>query len=118
MRQISFFLTTDQVRTKTKTVTRRLGWESLAPGTVLRAIVKGQGLKRGEAVEPICEIRVTDVRRERLDRLIEDPAYGADEAEREGFPGWSGQQFVDFICAKNTGVYPRRELTRIQFEYL
>lgn len=118
MRNISFFLTTDQIRARTKTVTRRIGWESLKPGTLLRAIVKGQGLKAGECIVPICIIRVVSVRREYLDCMIRDPAYGATEAELEGFPGWSGQRFVDFICSKNAGVYPERELTRIEFQYV
>lgn len=118
MRNISFFLTTDQIRARTKTVTRRIGWENLRAGTVLRGIVKGQGLKAGEAVQPLCEIRVVSATREPLARLIDDPAYGAAEAALEGFPGWTGQQFVDFICAKNTGCFPERVLTRIQFEYV
>lgn len=118
MRNISFFMTQAQIRKRIKRVTRRLGWENLMPGTRLRAIVKGQGLKAGESVEVICIIRVVSVRRERLDRMIEDESYGREEARLEGFPGQTGQQFVDFICKGNTGVYPERVITRIEFEYV
>ena len=46
MRNMSFMLTPDQILNRTKTVTRRLGWGGLKPGTIVRAVRKGQGLKR------------------------------------------------------------------------
>ena len=58
MRNISFSMTTEAVRRREKTVTRRLGWWNLKPGTVLQAVEKAQGLKKGEHVKPICLIRV------------------------------------------------------------
>lgn len=48
MRNISFALTTEQIRNQTKTVTRRVGWANLKPGTLLQPIEKGQGLKKGD----------------------------------------------------------------------
>jgi hypothetical protein len=59
-RNISFALTTDQVRSRTKTVTRRLGWKDLKPGTLLQPVVKAQGIPKGGKVEKIGGlIRVT-----------------------------------------------------------
>lgn len=36
-RNMSFSMTTEAVRNRTKTVTRRLGWEFLKPGDILWA---------------------------------------------------------------------------------
>ena len=38
MRRMSFALTTDQILSQTKTVTRRFGWEKLKPGDVLQPV--------------------------------------------------------------------------------
>jgi hypothetical protein len=43
MRSMSFALTTDQVRARTKTVTRRLGWTFLKAGDRIRAVVRCHG---------------------------------------------------------------------------
>ena len=50
MRNISFSMTTEQVRRREKTVTRRLGWSDLKPGTILQAVEKAQGLDRKSVV--------------------------------------------------------------------
>jgi hypothetical protein len=114
---MSFMLTTEQIRNRTKTVTRRLGWKNLKPGTVLNACVKCQGLKKGEKVQKICQIRVTDVRQEELACMSMVPKYGNLEATREGFPKMSGRGFVEMFC-KHMGVHPTVQVTRIQFEYI
>ena len=54
MRNMSFYHTTEQIRNRSKTVTRRLGWAFLKPGDRVRAIVKGRGLKKGQKVEPLA----------------------------------------------------------------
>ena len=69
---ISFSLTTQQVRDRTKFVTRRNGWKNARIGQVLDACVKCMGLKKGEKIEKICQIRLTGVRQERLDRLLHE----------------------------------------------
>lgn len=66
MRQMSFSLTTPQVLARTKTVTRRIGWWYLRRGQILRAIEKGQGLKKGEKVRLLGFIRILSTRTERL----------------------------------------------------
>lgn len=59
-RNISFALTTDQIRDRTKTVTRRKGWKFLKAGDTLNACVKCMGLRPGEQIERLAIIRVVD----------------------------------------------------------
>lgn len=110
-RNISFALTTDQIRNRTKTVTRRLGWKNLKAGDVLNACVKCMGLKKGEKPERLGQIRVVDVRREPL-----DGPYSMRESIREGF-AFSWPEFVAMFC-EHMGGDPSQEVTRIEFEYL
>lgn len=123
MRNISFALTTDQIRTGTKTVTRRMGWLNLTPGTLLQPVKKGMGLKPGEKVERLRgPIRVTDVRREALSRMTDDIEYGLMECHREGFGEhatyWWPTEFVRMFCGSHKGCTPDSIVTRIEFEYL
>jgi hypothetical protein len=121
LRNISFSLTTEQVRRHEKTVTRRLGWWNLKPGTVLQAVEKAQGLKKGEHVKPICLIRVVSVQYEGLYQIgnfeMHEGRSAQDEVNLEGFPDLTPSQFLDMFCKANnctgfTGV------NRIEFEYL
>lgn len=121
MRNISFALTTEQVRSRQKTVTRRMGWAALKQGELLSAVVKSQGLKKGEKVERITTIRVRDVRREFLDRLAADLDYGFAETTREGFPEghpwhWPSE-FIAFFCRSHK-CQPTDLVTRIEYEYV
>lgn len=111
-RMISFALTTRQVREKSKDVTRRLGWLNLKPGTILQAVERAQGLKRGEHVTKLCLIRVRSVRREPLNNVTKR------EVEREGFPGMTPSQFVAMFCGSHKDVWPSTKVARIEFEYL
>ena len=116
MRNISFNLTPAQVKDRSKTVTRRLGWTFLKVGDILMACEKCMGLKRGEKIAKIGRIEVTNVRRELLSDLIDPLGYGDAEAIKEGFPNLSGVGFVEMfrkeMGCKNTMV------TRIEFKYL
>lgn len=113
MRQISFALTTKQIRTHSKTVTRRMGWATLMPGTLLQPIRKGQGLKKGERVEKIGgPIRVVRVTREPI------AAVSVDDTRREGFPGMQPEEFVRMFVAMNAGCNWRTVVTRIEFSYV
>ena len=114
---ISFAHTTEQFRNRTKTVTRRKGWKRLKAGDVLCGCVKCMGLRPGEKIERLGLIRVTDARRESLSRMATDYSYGRFEAACEGFPGWSGEQFVEMFCEEMGGP-PDQEVTRIEYEYL
>jgi len=118
-RNISFAMTTDQIRARTKTVTRRLGWRHLKSGETLNACVKCMGLKPGEQIERLCQIRVISARFEPLHRMITDAEYGNKEATLEGFPDMDGRQFVEMFCRhmrpKNLAA---TYVTRIHFQYI
>ena len=109
---LSFALTTRQVRARQKTVTRRSGRRRYRVGQVIQPIVKGQGIPKGGHVEKIGgPIRVVDVRREKLNAIT------AADVAREGFPGMTPAEFVALYRRANGG---RRDqiVTRIEFEYL
>jgi hypothetical protein len=115
-RIMSFSLTTAQFRARTKSVTRRLGWLRLRPGTVLCGVVKSQGLRKGEKVERLGLIVIDDVRREPLDRLLELP-YGRRECALEGFEGLEPADFVGEFC-KSHRCHPSAIITRIEYRYV
>lgn len=110
-RLLSVALTTDAVRERRKTVTRRLGWRFLEPGTRLTLCEKVQGRRQGEPLVRICEVEVVSARRERLDAIT------AEDVEREGFAGWTPERFVAFFC-HHMNVTPDVEVTRIEWRYL
>jgi hypothetical protein len=109
-RHISFSMTTPQFLDGSKDVTRRNGWKQLKAGDELVAAKKCMGLKAGEKMETLGMIRVTDVRRERLDAIT------ADDVRREGFPKMSSAEFIAFFCGGHSGVTPSSIITRIEFE--
>lgn len=112
MKQMSFALTTAQVRARTKTVTRRLGWQTAKVGQLVQPIVKGQGLKKGQHVEPIGgPIRFTSVRLEPLSRVT------FADCAKEGFHGMEPCEFVEMFSRHN-GCQPDDIVTRIEFQYL
>lgn len=116
MRNISFSLTTEQFKARTKTVTRRLGWKFLKPGDELMACEKCMGLKPGEKIVRLGRIRVVSVRREPLEAMY-NSIYGKEDAIKEGFPDESGSGFVGMFC-RHMHCDPRTCITRIEFEYL
>ncbi len=112
MRNMSFALTTDAVRARKKTVTRRTGWKSLKPGTLIQPVVKGMGLKKGERVETIGgPIRVLKVDSVVLGDISPQDVY------REGFPEMTARQFVQMFKNHNGGLRDQ-VVTRIEFEYV
>ena len=115
-RNISFALTTQQFRDRTKTVTRRLRWLKLKPGEVLCGCVKCMGLKPGESIERMGLIRVTSVRREPLSAMSKT-CYGDQEAILEGFPHLTGHGFVTMF-SENMRCSVGEIVTRIEYEYL
>ena len=118
MRNMSFSMTTEAVRRREKTVTRRLGWWKLQPGTILQAVEKAQGLKKGEHVKPICLIQVVSVRRERLDAICHlGSEFGPIETSREGFPELTPQAFLGMFTRANACAWDTH-VNRIEFEYV
>lgn len=122
VRNMSFMLTTEQVRARTKTVTRRTGWKTLKAGEVLCAVKKGMGLKKGEKIERLATIRVLSVRSEPLARLTTDVDYGFEECAKEGFAHdprlRRPSEFVEFFCRSHKGCEPASLVQRIEFEYV
>lgn len=110
MRNMSFFITKRQMRERSKTVTRRLGWWNVKPGELLCSIEKGQGLKKGEKVTRICVIRVASARPERLDKITDL------ECRREGFPAMRPADFIAMFCQANR-CKPTTTVNRIEFEF-
>jgi hypothetical protein len=110
-RLMSFSHTTEQIENRSKTVTRRLGWQFLEPGDEVIAVEKGQGLRKGERARRLVRIRIKNVRRERL--CFIKPA----DVRREGFPQLTVSEFVRSF-GREFGCEPLDDITRIEFEYL
>lgn len=108
---MSFSLTTAQVRAKTKTHTLRTRWRWLKGGEILMAVEKGMGLKKGEKVVKLGQIRVTKVTWKRLNTITQEQVI------REGFPEMTPKQFIEFFC-KHMGVHPRKRVNFIEFDYV
>ena len=110
-RNISFAITTEQIKNRSKTVTRRKGWKFLKKGDILNGCVRCMGLKPGEKIERLCRVEVVMVTEEELS-LCSDQ-----DAAREGFPEMTGEQFVEMFC-RHMGGTPEQIVTRIEFKYL
>jgi hypothetical protein len=118
---MSFSMTTEQIRARTKTVTRRVGWTFLKAGDSIQAVVKCCGLKKGEKLEQICVLRIISVRSEPVRAMVDDTDYGLEECRREGFASdpdlqWP-DRFVAWFCATHKRE-PSDIVTRIEFEYV
>jgi len=70
------------------------------------------GLKRGEKVRRLAELRILSVTRELLCALDQR------ECDLEGFPEMTPREFVRMFCEANKGVLPTDPVTRIEFEYV
>lgn len=120
MRRISFKLTQEQIRRRTKTVTRREGWEDAKPGEVLLGVDQVQGLKKGQKPVELAVIELISVRREPLDALLDRAVYSEDAAQAdvaaEGFPMKTPDMFVRHFCGA-MGVEPSVLITRLEFKY-
>lgn len=113
---MSFALTTDQIRNRTKTVTRRVGWLFLKPGEEINAVNKTMGFKKGERPVLLAKLRVVSIRREPVNAITDADVKAeglADHPAIKGFPSC----FVDFFC-RSHGCLPTTEITRIEFEYI
>jgi hypothetical protein len=111
-RNMSFAITTNQVRNRTKTVTRRNGWWNLKSGDILNAVEKGMGLKKGEKIKVICQIKVISVKAERLADI------NGPEIRKEGFPEMTKFEFLKMFMKTHKDILPSSFINRIEFEYL
>lgn len=122
MRNMSFALTVPQIMDGTKDVTRRLGWEFLKVGDLLRPVRKCMGLRPGEKLDVLRDpIRVVSIRREPLDMMSTDLDYGFEEVRREGFADhpeyrWPST-WIAMFCDSHKGCTPKSIITRIEFSY-
>lgn len=111
MRNMSFGLTKEQFRARTKTVTRRLGWWVVAPGEIICGVERVMGFKKGEKLVKMGEIEVLESGGEPLRAITKA------EVILEGFPDWTPEQFVEFFCRANK-VQPTVTVNRILFRYV
>lgn len=109
MRNMSFSITTPQMRAFEKDVTRRIGWLFLKPGDVVMAVEKGMGLKKGEKIKRLYPIRIVRVSGELLCQITDD------EVRREGFPNMSRDEFIDMFCRAHKDCTSITSITRIEF---
>lgn len=108
---MSFSMTEDRIRDRSKRVTRRLGWLNAKAGEEVRAVRKVMGRKKGEPIEDLARIRLVSVRREQLLHITKR------EVELEGYPEMQPWEFIEKFCEAMT-CSPRTRVTRIEFEYL
>lgn len=111
-RLMSVSLTEPQVRARSKTVTRRVGWLMLKPGDRLTLCRKVMGRRKGEPLERITEVEVVSVSREPLHAITMPDVIA------EGFPKMTPTEFVEFFCGSHKGCTPGTEVTRIRWRYL
>ena len=111
MRNMSFAMTTDQFVAQTKTVTRRFGWWFLKSGDSVCGVEKGMGLKKGEKIRRLGIIEIISISTEPLNTITQDDVI------REGFPGWTPEQFVQMLV-DHYRVSPSELVNRIEFKYM
>lgn len=124
-RLMSVAFTEQQVRDRTKTVTRRKNWwedkngrRLVLPGDRLSLVRKAMGRKPGEPIVTVAEVEVVSVEREELSVLTMSPAYGDAEMAREGFPGLDPVVFIQRYFVDAQGMDPLATVTRIEWRYL
>jgi hypothetical protein len=120
---MSFALTTDAVKARTKTVTRRLGWKFAKAGDRILAVDK----LRTKNAQKLGVIEIVNVRREWLweiysyliDPNVTKPIFEqVNETTREGFPNMSGLQFADMFRQMHKLDDDDVQVTRIEFRYI
>ncbi len=111
MRNMSFAMTTEQFKNKTKTVTRRFGWWFLNPGDLVQGVEKCQGLKKGEKLSRLHVIETVSTRPEPLNAITKEDCI------REGFPDFEPEDFVNMLV-KKYGCSPTKTVNRIEFKYV
>ena len=110
-RNMSFAMTTAQIRARTKTITRRFGWWFLKPGDIVRGVEKAMGLQKGEKIKPLALVRIVSTRPEPLNAITQADVIN------EGFPDLMPEQFVQMLV-EHYKVAPSAIVNRIKFEYL
>lgn len=112
-RNMSFSLTTEQIKNRTKTVTRRLGWANLKPGELFWAVEKAMGLKPGEKIKRLALLRCVS---NTPDCLFGKTLTDADVV-REGFPDLNSHQFAEMFMRHMRCRFVE-PVNRIEFEFV
>ena len=110
MRLISFAHTVDQIRDRTKTVTRRRGWRFAKPGMQLRAVDRSP--RCCEPMETLGIIEIVSVHREPLDAIT------AEDLRDEGFPGMSREEFLEMFTRTFAVSTCQEPVTVTRFKYI
>ncbi len=110
-RLMSFSMTADRIRDRSKTVTRRIGWYFLRPGDILWACEKCQGLGKGGKIRHLKVIEVVSVKKERLADMTKA------DCVLEGFPDMGPMAFV-LMLMKHYDCKPDKIVNRIEFKYV
>jgi hypothetical protein len=108
---MSFALTTEQFKNKTKTVTRRFGWLFVQPGDIVCGVEKAMGFKKGEKMKRLGLIRIVSTRREPLHEITKEDCI------KEGFPEMEPEDFIEMLC-NHSRCSRNDSVTRIEFEYV
>lgn len=134
-RLMSVAKTTDAVIERRKLVSRRAGWwedkngrRILKPGDTLTLCKKVQGRKPDEPIVRLAEVRVVDLRRERLDAItdydVQLEGFKGDDLAAFGLDrvallpnGAAAAAFVRFFVDSMGGATDQ-EVTRIEWDYL
>lgn len=111
MRRASFMYTAEQMRDRSKDVTRRLGWKWAKPGMRVLAVSQCMGLRKGQTAEVFGVIEIVDVRRERLDEITQD------DVRREGFPEMSCSEFQEMFVQHMKCEYDA-DVARVVFRHV
>jgi len=112
---MSFYLTIPQIKNRTKTVTRRLGWGFLIPGVEVNAVEKTTGLKKGEKIVHLDKIRILSAEKSPMFKINHE------ECVKEGFPDLNSYELINLL-RKQYNMLKKRSmrdsLNRIEFEYI
>jgi hypothetical protein len=125
MKTMQFRHTADRIKDRSQTVTRRLSAKGIKVGDLLEAInqrTPGGSGSPARIEGSLTVVQVTDVRQEPLKTVTDDLDYGFEETSKEGYleghPRHWPSEFVEFICASNSGCTPDTIVTRIEFKYI
>lgn len=133
MKNMSFFLTTQQFIDHLKDITRRCGWNTLLPGEHFMAVEKAQGLGKGGKIRKLGECMCISNVPEPLNDIVMRPirlqdqfadksgqGYLKPEVEREGFRKMTPEEFIIMFCEANKAknCQPKTIINRIHLKRL
>ena len=119
MKRMSFSATIDQMRSKTKTVTRRnpQTWKTLAPGDRIQAIEKAMGLAKGENQIKLGVIEIVSNELVPFGPWLYTSPSWHEEARLEGFG--NPDLFLSAWLDLNGSIPEKTELVRrIEFRHI